>query len=75
MVLVTRLRTGTALVMLAAVSAGAYYWYAAPSISAAWSLPTLSTELLRAFTLGLVALWTRQALRRAAAAPLGPAGS
>lgn len=72
---VTGVRAGTAMVALAAASAGLYYWFAAASISTAWGLPTPSTELLRAVTLGLIALWTRQALRRGVgAARVSPAG-
>ena len=42
---------------LAAVAAGLYYWYAAPTITEAWAIDSAMTWVIRAVALALVATW------------------
>ncbi len=48
--------------VLAALAAGAYYWFASPSLATALHLPPLVGHAVRVAALGLVALWLYKAL-------------
>ena len=61
-----RLRAATATVLLGAVAAGLYYWYAATTISTALGLPAGTVLGLRLVTLALVVVWMTGALRHEA---------
>jgi len=55
--------SSTALLWLAGLAVGLYYWYTPPSIATAFDLPVLSVTLMRVVTLGLVAVWLVRAVR------------
>lgn len=60
--LVLRLSSGVAMVLLGAVAAGLYYWYAAATITAAFNLPAGSMLAIRGVAWALVAFWLTRAL-------------
>jgi len=59
-----RVRSTTALIVLGGVAAGAYYWYAAPSLAAAYGGNALAGTIAQWGALAFVGLWLGRALRR-----------
>jgi hypothetical protein len=53
-----------ALVVVAALAVGTYYWFTPATVVRAWALPETWTAVLRFATLALVAVWTLRSLRR-----------
>ncbi len=62
---VFRMGAPAGVTLLGAISAGCYYWFVAPGIAAAWSLPGVTSWLLRTAALALIAWWLARALAMA----------
>jgi nitrite reductase (NADH) large subunit len=67
LVVLTRLRTALALLLLGGASVGMYYWFAAPRLAEAYGASAAVGTGLRVLLLGLVVVWLVRALRREAA--------
>ena len=74
LMLVLRLSSAVAMVLLGTVAAGLYYWYAAAAITAAFELPSTGMLAMRVAAFALVALWAMKALPRALSSVHGSIG-
>lgn len=62
-VLVTKLRASTAMILLAAAAGGLYYWFAGPVIATQLAADRFLSLAIRVVGMGIVAVWLARTLR------------